>query len=825
MHYCTHVHLGVCFQLTRKKQINNNKSTNKHNLLVRETMNKQKLLATCISMSCLGITSTGVFAQETQDTAENELEVIQVTSQKRSQRLIDVPVSVQAISGEMLDNLGVQDFSELVTISPSLALQDNLTPWQKSIYIRGVGTTINAPTVESSVSTVLDGVVLARQGQFFTDLADIERIEVLRGPQSTLFGKNASAGVISIVTKKPNLVEAEGNIGFGVDEYGAVRVKGFYGAPINDELAYRITANYSDSGDSHLENLNIGGPSLDHSKGQLVRAKLLWEASSEVEVYFIADYYSGDGPGGVRVARYIGNDVALAASNAGASRDIDVNEESRHTNINGRNEGKSDEYGFSAHVNWDLGDKEFVSITAYRDWSIQNYIDIDSRGYAVPLVSSPGVGTPFLVADIQDDKTSDQFSQEFRLQSSAAGDFQYVLGAYIWHTGYTDDRQDVRSVCFGGIVYPLGTSCEGITPIVINTPVGTFVDPIQVTQSESAFEEVDTEYYALFGQFDYTMNENLTITGGLRVQEDKFSWEKTQLGVVDPTHVPAAGYEGSGSVSYTEVTGKAGAQYSLSRNTNIYGNFSHGYKGPGAQLISTFVEPLEPETVDAFEIGYKGRLLSNTLDLNVALFSQTFEDTQVSYFDVEQSAFLATNAGESRQRGVEIDSIFAATENLTLTANLTYLDAEFLEYEVECYLQDTNPDCADDFVKSIAGEVTPYSPELKAIVGGRYVTELPFGNLGGFVQINYLWQSETQYDANQNPLTIQDSYGVADLSLGVEELSGKYKVTLYVKNLTDQNHVTNLAAFQDAVGDEENIIQFVPKSADRYMGINVEFNF
>lgn len=737
------------------------------------------------------------------------LEEVVVTAQKREQSLQEVPVAVQALSGSMLENAGVTNFEGLVNVSPSLALQDNLSPFQKSIYVRGVGTTINAATVESSVSTVLDGVVLARQGQFFSDLADIERIEVLRGPQSTLFGKNASAGVLSIVTKKPSFEEPEGNVELGYDEYGEARLKGTYSAPINEEWAYRISGNYRDVDESHLDNITPGGPTMDGAESWGVRGKLQWNISSDIDALVIADYTKTESPAGARVSRSLGPELAEAVT-------ITPGKDNRDVELNDKNENDITDWGVSVEINWGLENHTITSLSAYRSWEIHDDIDIDSSGFDIPLSSYPGQGTPSFRGWVSGQKESEQWSQELRIQSDHSGDLQYVVGAFLWGTSYDGPGAERRSVCFDFLrTRPVYSSCEA------DLPLGTQL----LSQSYHDQKDIDTEYYALFGQVDYLMGDNWTLTLGLRYQYDYFEWDVEQFGVLFEGDTPQDRYEGSDDVDNSDWTGKAALQYVFNDDANGYLSYSRGYKGPGANIGSDFEAPLEPEYVDAYELGYKTRLMDGRLSINTAVFWQEFEDQQVNYFDVDEVAFRPTNAGETRQRGVEFDTQFAATTNLMLHAGVTYLDAEYEEYEVACYTNDPDPQCGVDGSKDVSGEVTTFSPDWKTIVGGRYYHPLFDSSLDGFVQLNYRWQSEVQYDANQNPASEQDSYGVADLSFGIEEQSGQYVLSFFVYNLFDEQYVNNITAFTDATAQSDSVIQFVPKSADRYFGGTFRYNF
>jgi len=773
----------------------------------------------------LGAALLGLCAAVAQANTDFAIEEVVVTAQKRAQSLVDVPASVQALTGSDLENAGIHNVEDLTALSPSLALQDSMTPWQKSVYIRGVGTNVNSITVEPSVSAVLDGVVLARQGQFFAELADIERIEVLRGPQSTLFGKNASAGVLSIVTKKPNLDETEGLVDFSYNEFNELKVKGTYSAPINESMAYRLSGNFKDGGDSPIENVNPEGPSLDGGEAYALRGKLLWDASEDVEVLFSADYSQDQGPAGVRVFRQVASPAVVNQLQQGASQPIVAGVGNRAVSLNDKNDIEGEDWGLSAEVNWSWGEHDVTSITAYRSWEMTNNIDIDSLGAdaaGLSLAPALGGGIPYFRGRVYTEKQTSQFSQELRLASSGAGDLQYVLGAFLWMMDLEDTGGQSRDLCFGGgpLVPQLGVPCDQVVPVSIS--------PVALTQSASSITRADTEYFALFGQADYLLNDDVTLTLGGRLQHETFEYDQRQLGVMAAGDVPFIGFEGRGKVSNSVFTGKAGIQYALNDDSNAYFSYSRGYKGPGLNSGSfqpVDNKPLAGETVDALELGYKARLMGGRLSLNAALFWQEFDDPQVRMFDPEQNTLVATNAGATRQRGLELDSLFMATRELALNASVTFLDAEYLEFSTDCYFNDPNPQCAVDGSKDVSGETMTYSPDWKLSLGGRYVDQIPGTQLNGFAQLNYRWQSQTQYSTNQSPNTLQDSYGVADLSFGVEEETGRYKVTFFIRNLLDKQYATNLGVVLDSTGQGETVTQFVPHSANRYFGGSVQFGF
>ena len=743
------------------------------------------------------------------------LEVIEVTAQKRSESIQEVPISVQAVTGDMLENSEINDFEDIVHISPSVSLQDNLSPFQKSIYIRGTGTTINSATVESSVSTVVDGVVMARQGQFFTDLADVQRIEILRGPQSTLFGKNASAGVLNIVTKEPNFDETEGSGSVSYDEYGEWNAKGTLSGPISDDMAFRLSGNYKYVENNHITNVNSIGPSLDGEEAIGLRGKLKWELSDNVDVTLIGDYSESSAPSGVRVFRSI-SDAAIEASSINATEDVVPGESNRKVNINDSNQYDINDWGVSAHIDWWLDDHQVIAISAYRNWQIDDQLDIDSTGVTVPVSAYVDVGTPSFRGIVDTTKDTEQISQELRIQSTHDAKLQYVLGTYLWHTNYDGVDKERRTVCYDLIgARPVYSTCEGVA----------YPAALIASQSYNQLTDVSTNYYALFGQMDYTFNDKLSLSLGLRAQRDEFKWNVEQLGVLEEGDVPEERYLGKGEVTYSEMTGKVSLQYQLASGANSYFSYSRGYKGPGADFALPDSAPLEPEYMNAYEFGYKAQWFNRRLNVSSAVFWQEFINTQVSYFDEEDVVFRPTNAGETHQKGVEIDAMLAVTSNVTFNTGITWLDATYEEYSVACYTNDPTPSCSESGVKDVSGEVTTFSPEWKVVSGLRYESDPLDNGVVWFLQTNYRWQSETQYDANQNPSTIQKPYGIADVFIGFNSSSNKYSVSFYVKNVFDTPYVNNLAAFSDATGYGESVIQFVPKTADRLIGGTVSVQF
>jgi iron complex outermembrane receptor protein len=407
-------------------------------------------------------------AQGSSDT-RRVLEEVVVTAQLREQSLQEVPTSVQALSGEDLAAAGVVDMDSLVQLSPSISINRFLAPYQATIRIRGVGTSVSSPIVEPSVSMVVDGVVVARQGAFFTELADIERIEILRGPQSTLFGKNSVAGAVNITTRNPSLEETSGMIEANYNDYGDLNIRGTINGPLGKTVAGSLTASFSDEGDGIHKNIYPGGPSLDNNQSQGLRAKLYWEASDDLDLTFIADTRQADGPNTVRTPVAF---ESMAVQNLFALGP--VNRENRTMNFNGGPFNKHfydvDDSGVSLQINYSFNDLTLTSITAYRQWDMEQALDADQIGTTVTPsgyddnVIIPGVGPvstgrfPLTGStQVWGELETDQFSQEIRLLSPDDTRFRWLVGGFYWETSLEFDNRQVQALC------PFNTEAPGFT--------------------------------------------------------------------------------------------------------------------------------------------------------------------------------------------------------------------------------------------------------------------------------------------------------------------------------------------------------------------------
>ena len=728
---------------------------------------------------------------------------IVVTAQKREQRLQDVPVAVTALTAETLINRGIAQVSDVTRAVPSLTVSENTSAQSASINIRGIGTSAFSTGVEPAVLVIVDDVALLQQAQAFTGLTDIARIEVLRGPQGTLFGKAASAGVINIVSQAPtrDLSAAFGAQATTDDE---VRVDGSVSGHVTDWLGVRANAFYGDR-KGYIRNLTtghrLGGQT---SLGARLRVDLTPVQSLSIALTasysrdetnaansfrFVdpaARLFPGGPVPGVLVAPSLVG-IKVGTGNVRVRQDVEPRFESHQAMYVGR-------------ATLDLGFANLISVSSYQNWAFQTTADADQTD--IPVVG----GRPGGIYQISSFDAR-QFTQELRLVSSGPGPFSYIFGLY-----YANGRTDRAFTRFA-----LGPGFSNWD------------------------SEAGTKSYAAFTQLTYDITPSTHIDAGLRLNREKIDVRFTNLPLTGAT-AANCGVTCTGNASDDQVTYKVALRQDITDDVMVYASYATGYKGQGYDVASGFTpakaaDPVNPEHSKAYELGLKSSLLGRRLQFNLAGFWTDYRDFQSQAASIDAAGnliFNLTNVGRRRSKGVEAEISARPIRDLRIDASAAYLDAKIRSYPgATCYpgqtaaqgCVDINPGTAVTLAQDLAGSRLANAPKFKYTISGTWDVKLPGMPFDGFLQADWSHQSKVRYDLLGNPRTIQPGYGLFNASIGVQGAEERgYRISLFVNNLFDKAYAGLIG---NAQGENAGLAttQLVPRNARRYFGVRARFRY
>ncbi len=705
------------------------------------------------------------------------LEEIVVTAQKREEKYLDVPVAVSTLSGELLEMTKTREFEDLVGLSPSVTFDRGLSSNNSGIQVRGIGSTTLGIGVEPTVSTVIDGVTMGSTTQFLTDLSDIERIEVLRGPQGTLFGKNASAGLINVITKRPSHEFEAAITGSTTSDDGwglSAQVSG----PLTDNVRGRLSA-FSKEYDGYFTNIT-NGESLNGYDREGVRGKLEIDLTDSANLLLIADYSKQENNCCARSLAVLGT----APQDLYDWRDLNVNSENTELTANTPTVSDTETSGLSGELTIDFDNFVFTSITAYRQMTLDTQQDVDGYGYTVAM---PG-RSAFISNGTSDGNSPDgeqefkQFSQEIRVTTTAWDNFDVTAGAFYWDQEIT--RYFEREVLF----------CPGTTS---TDPSLTCTEAGGTPRTAFGYMDagLDIKNWAVFGQANWHIAEDWTASLGLRYTKDDIGYNfiratETPGPATRPSY-PVDGIPLTNSTKEDNVSGKLSVQWDATENTMIYASYGEGYKAPAFDVIFGLnsldrSNPVPAETSKAWEIGTKSEFFDNRLRLGVTAFHTKFNGLQGTGTQPDEVGFFLTSAGTAITKGVEIDFAAKPTANLLLSGGIAWIDAYFDEYRNgQCYIAQTEAEGCVGGIQDLSGKDIPNSPKVKYTLQARYDFNLDSLPFNAYVSGNYRWQDKSVGDVNQDARVDRDSYGLLGLNFGLESNDGRWSVEAFVKNALD----------------------------------------
>ncbi len=724
-----------------------------------------------------------------------------VTAQKRSERLQDVPLAVTAISGEKIASQGGINLETAQTIIPTLNIQKSGTTLNQSLYMRGVGTATFSIAAEPSVSTVVDGVVYARAGEAFSDLVDIERIEILRGPQGTLFGKNASAGAINIVTKRPG-TDFGGTVEASYFTKSEFRGRLALDVPLGESIRTRLTGFYGEY-DGNIRNLATGNR-VNGYKHYGLRGTLVADISPSTTLTVIADWRKADDDCCAQLIGTVGTGLAFQVL------PTPLDENSRTVNQNLVTSTKEESWGISAQLDTEIGEHTLTSISAYRGWENTEIRDGDWLPQAY-------IGLTQLHDEGPQEATT--ISQELRISSPTGGFIDYVIGGY--YSRAKNDRVFTRrSILCDALTPPaptVPTPCTSPLAAPSRTPVG-------IAPHGAVFKN-----FALFGNATLNASDSVRLIAGLRYTIDKLSvyHSRVSTGLDGGNSTTTGGIIASfgpfaDSIKSENLSGRAGIQFDLSDDVMAYGTFTRGYKGPGYEIFFNLTAPralpVEAETSNAFELGLKNTLFGGRATLNLAAFYTKFNNFQANQPDLAGGVTIArfTNAGKVSTRGVEADFNAVLGGGLTISGGLAYTDAHVDKFKVVAgaNLADIIPD----------GTPLLFAPKWKGTLGIDYRGSISDGLdlfLGGQFSGQTKQLSIFSANAAVRALGTIEGYSLVNLSAGIGDSEDGWKLTLQVRNLFD----TAFVGHKESGGPGGSIRYQIPREADRYFGVTGKINF
>ena len=741
------------------------------------------------------------------------LEEIIVTATKRVVGLQEVPIAISVMSGAEISEKGLTKMEDLAMYMPNVHVAEASAGTQ--MFIRGIGSGVNYG-FEQSVGTFVDGVYFGRGRSARGKFLDIERVEVLKGPQSTLFGKNTVAGALNISTAQPT-EEFEGYVSAGyTTELEAMTITSMVSGPLSDTVRGRLAVRaYDDKG--YVENLAANGVDGPQNESVYVRGTLAidlnedWTATIKAENGYvdiigrqelISETNAATGPSAALYGSPLGS-TNFVAGFGYTTYEQNVDDlplfDDTESNI------------FQVTLDGTFAEHGVKIVLASTDYEFTNSLDSDY--------------SPLKLLNRGRNEEHEQLSAEFIISSPSDDKFEYLAGGFyqqedLSNARYTHVDMSAVGPLQAGVFGQLNTANPALGGASF---AGMFLGGNLVPATDSgildatarSFFSQDAESWSVFAEGTYNLSDTLRVTAGLRYSEDEKEMSKRgTVGYIDPTAaastlVPAQLAAVYGSAlklatvhSYTRdrkedhVTGHVNVQWDMTNDAMVYLELGNGYKaggfdednGMGRQVetlngVSDDLADFEDESVDTIEIGAKINLADGRGRLNIAAFSSTYEDVQVSTFD-GNAGFVVGNAAESEVQGIEADVLYRLTEELTLNGAFAYLDATYKSFPGAGCTNAQSIATPTGCVQDLTGKPLQFAPEHTANVGVTYETELSSGLLLS-AGLDYNWTDDVVVSADLDDNLVQKSYGKLNARISLAG-NDQWQVSLVGKNITDE---------------------------------------
>ncbi len=713
-------------------------------------------------------TVAAVAADAVADTGSVTLDEVVVTATKRSENLQNVPLSVSVVSQAALQSENLSNTSDLKRLVPGLQFNPASTAGNNTFSMRGVYTSANGYGLEQSVGVAVDGIPIARPVGAVADLVDIQRVEALKGPQGMLFGKNASAGLLNIVTNLPELGKTETILRASFGSLNDRQYTGTVNLPVTDDSAIRLSA-WKFSHDGPIHEVNTGQDMGDQNSGG-ARFKLRWKPTDALDVNFTGEWTSHDENGPAYTLRAFAPDKFTAA-NAGAA--IEAWELAHGTVPSAENHtargldlpyyDKGNTGAYTGQADYSIGEGTITTLVSYRDIKNDN-----------PFDPYPTDNPYNQQTKNQDTVHYDQLTEEIHYTSPAAERFRYVVGVFNFRLKLHED--------FG---------------IGFNLPV-----PV----NDDFEASLKNENYAGFGEATFDITSKLHFIAGIRQSTDRISesMNRSFLNPVPPASfltAPGASfgpYATSVGTSYNDTSWRTGLQYQFTPDAMLYATASRGYKGPGVAFgVSTTAASLalanngivKPEIVHAYEVGFKSQWFDRRVTANLAVFNEIFDNFQTSVrVPGPGLVFVTQNARQLTTSGVDLDASWLVTPEFSVTGSVNYDNARYTDFKnSSCFSGETVAQGCIGGVQNLDGKALLNAPKTTSNLTARY--EHPLSSTWrGFIQANDAYRSKVQFNQD-DPAAAQGGYNLVNLTLGVDSDDGRWNVSVYANNVLDKHYV------------------------------------
>jgi iron complex outermembrane receptor protein len=726
--------------------------------------------------------------------ADTGIQTVVVTAQKRAQSIKEVPVAITAVSAAQLEEAGVKDIGDLAKTAASLEFGDQSAGGPGgSASIRGIGTAVFTISAESSVGVVVDGVP---QGATASGLMlDLARVEVLRGPQGTLFGKNASAGVLNMVTQEPIIGDAGASVSLEFKGKHGEAVRATGNVPLNDISALRISG-IAERNKGVLHNVLTGEDSQTDNGG--ARLRYLLKPNSDLSINLIGEASNQRNENAV----FFAPSVAYAINKAGdhhpaaefASCGVTVSKTNNDVCSDGAELQHTKVRGLSAQVDWTMpSGATLTSITGYR-----------TRKQGPDSVNIGMSNTYDKVYNFTPHQDARQFSQELRIASPIKQPLEYVAGLF-----YADSNN-----------YKDSTTTILPSPFAPSPPVPRSIDT-------DAIQHAQLTTKALFGQATWHLTDATGLIAGLRYTRDSVSADQSQSSVVAfaPFTLPASVKSASGHADQSNVSGKLGLQHTLSKTANVYATLSRGYKGPQidtstpinvATAAGSFAGyTVKPELPTSVEVGTKLSFLERRLDVDLAAFHtkiKDFQEQNCTLTAVGALSCIPLNVPNVTSKGLEADIRARPVPELQLGMSLAVI-------------LDTSYPAGFTFDNvNVGGQRLMYSPRNKATFNGDYSWNLPGDyqlKLGG----DLVYKSRVRYCNTVDPECGFGGHAVQSLRLALRSPDDKWGVEVYDRNLSDKRVPNAIIYPLPGKGAGSGYAYSLGENSFRRIGVTVDYRF